>query len=508
MDRRQFLRVTGGALFAGSVGASHRVAAHPGPFEPLGRVDIEGAKEAVCSADGQTAFVAATTGYVTVDISTPDRPTILAERRNRLSDHDDGPLRGIFDVKLDGDTLLVVGPANPIPGAVSGVLVVDVSDPSDPSEQAFYETDFPIHNCFAADGRAYLTANDGDENPLVVLDVETGDELGRWSLVSEDSQWAEVGSSVRAIHDVWVHDDVVFIAHWDAGTWLVDVSDPTNPTTLGSISPGDPAELAGLSGRERRRIGRTPPGNHHYVATDDSGDLLGIGIESWALEVERDDGESSQGDETAQDDETTQGTETTTSQTELVGGPGGVELWDVSDPTAPVQRSTIDPPASPDPTLGGVWTTAHNFDFHDGRLYTSWYRGGVKRHDVSDPSDPVELAWWRDPDRSNFWTAQYAYPFADEGVFVASSWGFDDVPGALYTFPDHAGEQLDPPELAPETKTDSLVNTPTETTQSSNGSAPETATAATNAPGFGVGVGAAALGAAGLWYRHRARRED
>ncbi|WP_396610774.1 LVIVD repeat-containing protein [Haloferax sp. S1W] len=497
MDRRHFLQLTGGALLAGTAGPTRRAAAHPGPFEPLGSVDIEGAKEAVLSADGKTAFVAATTGYATVDISTPDRPTLLAERRDRLSDREDGPLRGIFDVKRDGDTLLVVGPANPIPGAPSGVLVVDVSDPSDPVERAFYETDFPIHNCFAADGRAYLTANDGEKNPLVVLDIDTGDELGRWSLVSEDSLWAEVGSSVRAIHDLWVHDDVVFIAHWDAGTWIVDVSDPTAPTTIGAISPGNPEDLVGLSGRQRRLAGRTPPGNHHYVATDDSGTLLGIGIESWAVEVER-------------TETTGQDNGTTTPTTELVGGPGGVELWDISDLTTPTRLSTIDPPASPDPTQGGVWTTAHNFDFHDGRLYTSWYRGGVKRHDVSDPSDPVELAWWRDPERTNFWTAQYAYPFADEGVFAASSWGFGDVPGALYTFPDHAGEQLNPPTLGPETTTESLVNTPTGTPTPTHGSSPqtETPTSTTDIPGFGLGVGAAALGGAGLWYRRHSRRED
>ncbi|KAB1186790.1 MULTISPECIES: LVIVD repeat-containing protein [Haloferax] len=486
MDRRQFLRVTGGTVLAGVAGTTRVAAAHPGPFEPLGRVDIEGAKEVVVSPDGQTAFVAATSGYATVDVSSPDRPRVLAERRNLLSDHEDGPFRNVYDAKLDGETLLVVGPANPLPGTPAGVLVVDVSDPASPTEVTFHETEYPIHNCFAADGRAYLTANDGDQNPLVVLDTETGTELGRWSLVSVDEQWAEVHSSLRAVHDVFVRDGVAYISMWDGGTWIVDFTDPQAPSVLASIGPGDPDELAALSGGERRTTGRTAPGNHHSAATDDSGDLLGIGIESWAVEVER-------------DDETT----------ELVGGPSGVELWDISDLSNPTHLSTIDPPASPDPTVGGVWTTAHNFDFHDGRLYTSWYRGGVKRHDISDPADPVELAWWRDPGRTNFWSAQYAYPFADEGVFVASSWGFDDVSGALYTFPDHSGDQLNPPTLGPETTTESLVNTPTQTDSTARtAETPSTdGVSRSDVPGFGIGTGAAALGAAGWWYRRRAQRE-
>ncbi|ELZ94873.1 hypothetical protein C440_07352 [Haloferax mucosum ATCC BAA-1512] len=488
MDRRQFLRTTGATIFAGSIGASQTATAHPGPFEPLGRVAIDGAKEAVISSDGNTVAVAATTGYATVDISTPDRPRVLADRRDLLADREDGPLRGIYDVKLDGDTLLVVGPANPRPGAVAGVLVVDISDPAAPERQAFYETEFPIHNCVADDGRAYLTANDGDENPLVILDIETGDELGHWSVVSADERWADVPTAVRSVHDVWVQDGVAHIALWDAGTWLVDVSDPKTPSVLGSVSPGDPAELSELSVRQRHFESRTPPGNHHYVATDDSGDLLGVGIESWAIETENDDGTAA-----------------------LAGGPSGVELWDISDPTNPTQRSTIDPPASPDPTVEGVWTTAHNFDFHDGTLYTSWYRGGVKRHDVSNPSDPVELAWWRDPDRASFWTAQYAYPFADEGVFVASSWGVGDNAAALYTFPDHDGEQRNPPTLgsAPETGSNASTTADTNavpTAEVTASSTPER-TSATDAPGFGLEVGITVLGVATWWSRKRRRSE-
>ncbi|WP_411967800.1 LVIVD repeat-containing protein [Haloferax sp. YSSS75] len=481
MDRRQFLRVTGGTLLAGAVGTSRRAGAHPGPFEPLGSVDIDGAKEVVLSADGKTAFVAATSGYVTVDVSSPDRPRILAERRGLLSDHDDGPFRNIYDVKLDGETLLAVGPANPLPGSPAGVLVVDVSDPAAPVEQTFHETDYPIHNCFAADGRAYLTANDGDENPVVVLDVETGDELGRWSVVSADERWADVPTRVRAVHDVWVQDGVAAISLWDAGTWLVDVSDPGDPSVLGSVGAGDPAELTSLSADQQRTTGRTPPGNHHSAATDESGDLLGIGIESWGIEVTR-------------DDETT----------ELVGGPSGVELWDISNPASPTRLSTIDPPPSPAPTIGGVWTTAHNFDFHDGFLYSSWYRGGVKRHDVSDPSNPVELSWWRDPERASFWAAQYAYPFADEGVFVASSWGVDDVSPALYTFPDHAGEQRDSPALDTEATPDS---TATQTTARETETTTTDTASRADVPGFGIGVGAAAFGAAGWLYRRRARQQ-
>ena len=481
VNRRQFLRVTGGSLLAGVVGTSGLTAAHPGPFEPLGHVDIAGANAVVLSPDGQTAFVAATSGYVTVDVSSPDRPQILAERRELLSDHEDGPFRDIYDAKLDGETLLVVGPANSLPGSPAGVLVVDVSDPANPEERTFHETTYPIHNCSAADGRVYLTANDGGENPVVVLDIETGTELGRWSVVSEDDRWSEVPAPLRAVHDVWVQDDIAYVSLWDAGTWIVDFTDPGDPSALAAIDTGDFDQLTSLSADQERTKLRIPPGNHHSAATDESGDLLGIGKESWAIEVTR-------ADDT----------------TELVGGPSGVDLWDISDPADPTHLSTIDPPENPAPPMTGVWTTAHNFDFHDGFLYTSWYSGGVKRHDVSDPSNPVELAWWRDPERASFWAAQYAYPFADEGVFVASSRGVDGAPPALYTFPDHAGEQRNPPASGTETTTEP---TATQATTSGTETTETDSVSRTGVPGFGVGVGAAAFGTAGWLYHRRSRQK-
>jgi hypothetical protein len=295
MRRRRFLRGAGGV--AGSIlgvagGAStRRVAAHPGPYEPYGSIDIEGTKEAVVGPDGEVAYLATTTGYATVDVSVPDRPGILADVRDPLADRDGGPLRVLFDLKLDvtdPTTLVVAGPANPRRGAISGILVVDVSDPARPVEVAFHATEFPVHNCFVRDGLAYLTGNDGGRNPLVIVDVETGAEVGRWSVADVTDAWAAVPSGLRSVHDVYVTGDTAFVALWDAGTWILDVSDPATPTAEGRVDAPDPDPLAALPESAVRRRATLPPGNHHYVATDESGTLLGVGRESWGLRVEDD----------------------------------------------------------------------------------------------------------------------------------------------------------------------------------------------------------------------------
>ncbi|MBB6647049.1 LVIVD repeat-containing protein [Halobellus ruber] len=501
MRRRAFLRGVGAAAGTATAAAlggrasTRRVAAHPGPYEPYGSIDVAGAKEAVVGPDGDVAYLATTTGYATVDVSVPDRPELLADVRDPLADRDGGPLRVIFDAKLDvadPTTLVVAGPANPRRGAISGILVVDVSDPARPVEVAFHATDFPVHNCFVRDGLAYLTGNDGGRNPIVILDVETGAEVGRWSVADVADAWAAVPSGLRSVHDVYVADDTAFVALWDAGTWLLDVSDPAEPTLRGRVDVPDPEPLAELPESAVRRRATLPPGNHHYVATDESGTLLGVGRESWGRRV-ADDATETPAANVAANDSGASGPAAPLSaapDAEFVGGPSGIDLWDVSDPAAPVPLSTVPAPATPDPTYGGVWTTAHNFELSGGVLYSSWYRGGVKRHDVSDPAAPTEASWWRDPDAASFWTARLAAPGEREGFFVASSMGVGDGPAGLYAFPDHAGEQADPSGVLPSGTATPRPRYGTGTAGGSDATTRPGADGGISAPGFGVAAGA------------------
>ena len=523
MRRRSFLRGVGGAggavagVVAGGRASTRRVAAHPGPYEPYGSIDVEGAREAVVGPAGEVAYLATTTGYATVDVSVPDRPELLADVRDPLADREGGPLRVIFDVKLDvtdPTTLAVAGPANPRRGAVSGLLTVDVSDPARPVEVAFHATDFPVHNCFVRDGLAYLTGNDGGRNPIVIVDLETGTEAGRWSVADVADAWAAVPAGLRSVHDVYVAGDAAFVALWDAGTWILDVSDPADPTVRGRVDVPDPEPLSALDDAAVRRRATLPPGNHHYVATDESGTLLGVGRESWGRRAADDTATATAtpaADVAANDSGAVTGPSspaTAADGAEFVGGPSGIDLWDVSDPADPVPLATIPAPASPDPTYGGVWTTAHNFELSGGVLYSSWYRGGVKRHDVSDPGAPETVSWWRDPDVASFWTARLAAPGEREGFFVASSMGVGDVPGRLYTFPDHAGEQADLPGVLPR---GTATPRPRYDAGAVGGSGATTGVdGGISAPGFGVtvGVGGVALAAWRLLRRARASERE
>ena len=465
MRRRTLLRAAAGTL---SLSVVARRGAAQG-YEPLGRVPIRGATEVVVADDGKTAFLATTTGFATADVSDPRNPTVLADRRNLLSGRENGPLRDIRDVKCDGDRLIVVGPANPADG-VNAMVLYDVSDPASPRRVAVHETDYAIHNAFLTDGYAYLSQYNQNTVGLAIVDVSNDDprQVGEWSILDEPG-WGRVPRYLVPVHDVWVQDGIAYIAHWDAGTWLLDVLNPHNPAALTRVGGRPPKRLARLSEEAMGRALLTPPGNAHYVSVNDDASLLGVGVESWRAEGR--------------------------------GGPGGITLWDISSPKSPERLAHIAPPPSPNPTYGGVWTTAHNFDLASDRLYSSWYQGGVRAHDVSDPRAPRQLAGWRTSGKTSFWAAALAAPGE---FFVASSWNqYGQLPQSfLYTFPDRTASQgpvVSQTRTITRTATPRPTATPTDSTEGTS-----TATTGTEGPGFGSLAALAGLGI-GAW--HRLRRE-
>ncbi|WP_222917106.1 hypothetical protein [Natrinema sp. SYSU A 869] len=418
MERRAFLRASsvGLALSLPTAAAASRSsgAAVQGVYEPLGQVPVTGAAEAVVGDDGETAYVAATTGFASVDVSDPAEPTVLAEERDiELSG---GILSEVLDVTVDGDRLVAAGPANP-GFSTTGFCCYDVSDPANPVSTGAHDTGYHIHNCYLEDDLLFVPANTGDQNPLVIFDVG-GDEitqLGYWSLVEHEPGWRDINWLARYLHDVYVQDETAYLPYWNAGTYLIDVSDPNDPGYVSHVSDTTLAEQREIGGQEAVY---GLPGNDHYAAVDDTGELLAVGREAWATGGEEPD------------------------------RPGGIDLYDVSDPERPEHRGSIDPPRTTDESRsGGMWTTSHNFELRNGQLYSSWYRAGVQIHDISDPTAPERLAWWRDPGTTGFWTARVVKPGE---TFLASSTEAipnTSIEGALYTFPIEPGEQADPPSL-------------------------------------------------------------
>ncbi|WP_439028508.1 LVIVD repeat-containing protein [Haloarchaeobius sp. DT45] len=479
IDRRTLLRAGAGAValpLLGSVAAS--ATDGQAGYEPLGSIELQGAAEAVVNEDGTVAYVAVGSGFVSVDISDPTDLTILSDAAATLSDPDGTDVQEVLDVKYEDGTVLV--PTAAQNGGPRGIFVFDVSDPANPEQVGeWFETPkHGNHNSHLEDGVAYLTGG----YALDIVDVSSApfERLATWTPGDWKAEWEEIPPNT-VLHDLYVQNGTAYCAYWDAGVFILDVSDPANPSFVGRKGDYTRDELDDLS----RAKYLEPLGNDHYVTVNDDASIMVEGGESW--------------DTNPDDDE---------------GGPSGLELFDISDPANPQKLSAIEPPNSVSNTYrNGTWTTAHNFELSGDRLYTGWYQGGVTVHDVSDPTTPERIAWWAAPDSYAFWTARTA---VDGEFFVASGHEVGGVRSeGLVTFPDSAGEMAevptdvwwgdDRPATATPTATATVRSEPTPTpTRTSTTTATATDTtsgdddASTSAtPGFGVLSALAAAGLAG-----------
>ncbi|PSP77718.1 hypothetical protein BRC81_09505 [Halobacteriales archaeon QS_1_68_20] len=166
-------------------------------YEPLGYVAIPGTTEAVVGDRSEYAYVCVQDGFAVVDVRDPTDPTVAAENRSVVDDHEDGPMTGILDVRVDGDLLVVPGPGNDREGDLSGVALYDVSDPTDPALTAFFQTDHSIHDAYFVGDLLYVV----DGRGMAVYDVTEPAELGRWTPAAHDDRWAEVHGLLSFAHD-------------------------------------------------------------------------------------------------------------------------------------------------------------------------------------------------------------------------------------------------------------------------------------------------------------------
>ncbi|NIC00906.1 hypothetical protein [Halobacterium sp. R2-5] len=401
--RRTALKTTG--LLA-AVGLSGVAAGSPAgngrdkDGDTLGRfseVAVSGAQEVVTQKTW--AYVATGDGFAVVDWRNPNRP----ERVGTFH----APGTGIADVKVDGDLLAVSsqgggehdhGPGedpDPDPDADIGTHLYDVSDPTDPKYLSTFQV-LPagVHNAHLVDDTLYVAKEAPfDESALIIVDVSDPTdptEMSRWVLEDVHS---ELDSVTNFVHDVYVQDDYAYLAYWDAGTRVLDVSDPAKPVEVSSFGETEDADK-GDEGNPWDRV-YSSPGNAHYVQPSPDGDHVYVGAETYA-------GES-----------------------------GGIRVFDVTDFDDPQQVAEIE---AEDRNDGIFADTSHNFDVTSNRLYTSWYNAGTRVYDITDPANP-EQTYEYDPDGSSFWTAVRARGFvvvSDIGggiVFLHEDRGKPGAPG-------------------------------------------------------------------------------
>jgi hypothetical protein len=383
-----------GVVSAGTNGGGH--GDDPSDLRLFGEAAVDNSHEVV--TEGNHAYVATGSGMGVVDWRNPGRPEVVAS----LEAND--PAGEILDVKVDGDLASLASNGGP------GITLVDVSDPANPEEITFFDAGHDVHNNFLYEDHAYLTINESDENVFSeartdivdVSDPQNPEKVGEYRLADHFPEFAAAG--VNPNHDVYVQDDLLYQAYWDAGVVIADVSDPTDPTTVTQFGDVEGAATPQPDPFPRERY-FTAPGNAHYVQPSPDGDHVYVGPESFP--------------------------------NLLPGAPqnyGQIRIYDVTDYDDPELVSTIQPPDVDD------FRTAHNFDVTANRLHATWYNAGVRLYDITDPANPTEEAVY-DPDGYSFWGAVRDRGFTVGAVYGALS---DATAGGLTVLHDDRGKKRPP----------------------------------------------------------------
>jgi hypothetical protein len=199
-------------------------------------------------------------GIVVLDLADPAHPTIMAELTDQLT-------AGIHNVWIMGDVVYAVN------NGTSAMNIIDMSDPANPTHAGRYEIkpgdqNKSLHDVWAEDGYAYLSYWD---DGLVIVDVGAGthggtptepvfvstikypegnthvawrtrdyvflgDEIGTSdgmrgfihiidvSDIDNPRQVAKYDLPEAGAHNIWVEDDVLYIAYYQGGLRIVDVS--------------------------------------------------------------------------------------------------------------------------------------------------------------------------------------------------------------------------------------------------------------------------------------------
>ncbi len=224
-------------LLSASLAAFATLLASPAHAQPMvfGHLDSVGQTDVPSpnyrcdvAVDGHLAVLGgANNEAYLVDVSDPAHPYL----RSTIVTQSFTP-----DVQIN-DTLVYLA-LSPGQGIYDGdaVLIVNVTNPDVPEVVGTYGhagmTDCPA--LFIADTLLFAGSYDGRQLEIInVANPAQPESVGSWL-------YPQASTVVGAyIHDIFVRDHIAYLAYWEAGLQIIDVSNPAVPVRLGQVAiPG------------------------------------------------------------------------------------------------------------------------------------------------------------------------------------------------------------------------------------------------------------------------------
>jgi choice-of-anchor B domain-containing protein len=300
------------------------------------------------------------TGVRIIDLADPANPALVgAVATIPGTSQEDVVVKRVETAAFKGD-LLVTGiqPCERTTSAQRGIDLWDVTNPRAPQHLGFWSSGpvgpagtRGVHelHLFLRDGRAYVAAavpyaeiyeGTGDFRIVDVSDPRNPVQVSEWGITTDGGIRPGSGQAFFD-HSAWTNaaGTLAVLSWWDAGVVFLDITDLANPKYLGRTIYG--------SGGATHSVWFTADEKRLLVADE----ILAPRPTGW----------------------------------------GGMRVFDVQNPAAPVEIARYDTPNSLTTRRDGTYTIHNPFVVGD-RAFLSWYSDGIRVLDIGNPAQPREVA--------------------------------------------------------------------------------------------------------------------
>jgi hypothetical protein len=336
----------------------------------VGRIDLDGKGDCmhVNVVDG-VAYVGHMgyndLGTSIIDVSDPTHPGLITQIPRPPGTHS-------HKVQVVGSTLLVNHERNRFEDETpatwsAGMAIYDVSNPARPAQIGFYPTPgMGVHRMAWWEGNlAYVAGTDQGFSGRFLHVVDLSDptnptEVGRWWYPGQHQAGGEVpdwdsadepgpGDDGRqyALHHALPYGDRAYCGYWDGGLVILDTTDKSKPTMVSRLDLGPESRNTHSAFR--------PPGRDVVVVTDEQlTRWIGLQRHAWVV--------------------------------------------DISNESEPRVISELPIPPGARHAEGVRWGPHNVHEMRPGSftdpnlIYLTYFSGGLRAYDISDPHNPVEVA--------------------------------------------------------------------------------------------------------------------
>jgi hypothetical protein len=304
-------------------------------------------------------------GTSIIDVSTPSRPRLITQ-----ISRPPGTLS--HKVQVLGNILLVNHERNRFEEETprqwsAGLAVYDVSNPAHPQQIGFYHTPGTgVHRMAWWEGDlTYVSGSDTGYSGRLLHIVDLSDpsrptEVGRWwypgqhQAAGETPDWnhgpdpgPDNDGRQYSLHHALPYQDRAYAGYWDGGLVILDIGDKANPKLISHLEFGAESRNTHTAFR--------PPGRDILVVTDEQ-------LTRW------------------------------------IGVQRHVWMVDIADEVNPRVIAKFPIPAGSRHHEGVRWGPHNVHEMRPGSfvdpnlIFLTYFAGGLRAYDISDPHQPVEVA--------------------------------------------------------------------------------------------------------------------